>query len=54
MNVHLAAEAGVIVVSVAYRLAPKFPFPHGLNDSFDVLSWVRNLPPLQQLKYANR
>jgi len=39
-NSYLADRAGVIVVSVEYRLAPEFPFPHGLNDCLLALTWL--------------
>jgi acetyl esterase len=36
----LAAAADAVVVSVEYALAPEAPFPTGLNDVTDVLSWA--------------
>lgn len=33
---------GLIVLNVDYRLAPKFPFPKGIEDSYDVLKWAAN------------
>lgn len=38
----LAAELGILVVSVDYRLAPEDPFPAGLDDCFDALTWIRD------------
>ena len=37
----IAAETGLIVVSVNYRLAPEWPFPSGLDDILAVLAWLR-------------
>lgn len=37
----LAAETGILVVSVNYRLAPEWPFPAGLDDCLAVLRWLR-------------
>jgi acetyl esterase len=36
----LAVEAGAVVVSVEYRLAPEHPFPGPLDDVEDALDWV--------------
>ncbi|KAK9768159.1 alpha/beta hydrolase fold [Basidiobolus ranarum] len=36
----LAKEVGCIVVSPAYRLAPEYPFPTGLNDTYAVSQWI--------------
>ena len=33
-------ESGIMVVSVDYRCAPKYPFPAGLDDSYSALKWV--------------
>jgi acetyl esterase len=37
----VAAETGIVVVSVNYRLAPEWPFPAGLDDCIAVLRWLR-------------
>jgi acetyl esterase len=38
----LANLSGVVVISVDYRLAPEYPFPHGLNDCIDTTEWIMN------------
>ncbi|KAL9636855.1 MAG: hypothetical protein Q9164_002559 [Protoblastenia rupestris] len=36
----LATRLNISVLNVGYRLAPKWPFPHGLNDSYDATEWA--------------
>ena len=36
----LAHLAGVIVVSLEYRLAPEHPYPAALHDTYDALRWL--------------
>ncbi len=37
----IARDAGALVVSANYRLAPEHPFPTPLDDAMDVYSWLR-------------
>lgn len=36
---YLAAELGAVVISVDYHKAPEHPFPAGLNDARNMLTW---------------
>ncbi|KAK1496377.1 hypothetical protein CCUS01_02723 [Colletotrichum cuscutae] len=33
-------DLGAVCINVEYRLAPEFPFPTGINDSWDTLQWA--------------
>ena len=37
----IAEQAGVIVVSVDYRLAPEHKYPAALNDCYGAVNWVK-------------
>lgn len=37
---YIAAQAGIRVISVGYRLAPEYPFPRGLLDSYEAIRWI--------------
>ncbi len=42
----LANLSGAAVISVDYRLAPEYPFPHGFNDCYEALEWIAGNPKL--------
>lgn len=48
----LANAAECTVISVAYRLAPEYPFPIPLDDSWDALTWVAEQYPSSPLVVA--
>ena len=35
-----AVDAGIDIFAVGYRLAPEHPFPAGIEDCVDTLSWL--------------
>lgn len=36
----LAVDAGAVVASVDYRMAPEYKFPYAVNDCYDGMKWV--------------
>ena len=48
----LAADLGVMVVSVDYRLAVDHPFPAGLEDCFRALRWTHEQPGVDPARVA--
>ena len=36
----LVIRLRIIIISVAYRLAPEFPYPTGVYDVYDAIKWV--------------
>ncbi len=40
VSAKVAAQLGIIVISVDYRLAPENPFPCGLEDCYATLNWM--------------
>lgn len=47
----LCHRLSVVVLNVAYRLAPEFPFPCGAEDALDAVKWVgasRKVTPVPQ------
>jgi acetyl esterase len=38
--IRLANRSHVVVLNVDYRLAPEYPFPHGLNDAYAAARWT--------------
>ena len=42
---HICKKAGVVVVDVAYRLIPEYPFPCAVTDSFAALKYIYHNGP---------
>ncbi len=40
MNIRIAADLGILVLSVDYRLAPEHPIPAPLHDCYAALAWL--------------
>ncbi|KAK5991571.1 Esterase LipI [Cladobotryum mycophilum] len=40
-NVHAASHRNIVVLSVDYRLAPEWKFPHAIHDCYDALLWAK-------------
>jgi len=42
---HVALELGAIVVSPSYRLAPEYPYPAAIDDTWATFEWLLANPP---------
>jgi acetyl esterase/lipase len=48
----VAEQLNIIVVSVAYRLAPEHPFPAPLEDCYAALQWLARQPDIDSARIA--
>lgn len=37
---HMCNKVGIKIIDVDYRLAPEFPYPTSIHDSWDAVKWV--------------
>ncbi|MGW0162303.1 alpha/beta hydrolase [Mycobacterium sp. NPDC003323] len=47
-----ATALGATVAAVDYRLAPQHPYPAGLQDCYDALTWLAGLPAVDATRVA--
>jgi acetyl esterase/lipase len=47
-----ARELGATVAAVNYRLAPEYPYPTPLEDCYDALTWLAELPAVDSGRLA--
>jgi len=52
-NAEIARECGAVVVAVAYRLAPEWPFPTPVEDVYSGLLWVHEQAGALEIDPAN-
>jgi acetyl esterase/lipase len=46
-------NVGIKVIDVDYRMAPEYPFPTAIYDSWEVVQWVRQLGIMQRVGIAD-